>query len=73
MVAPLGKVVITARISENVQPGVLRVVHGHGFGRRSGTIGKGKGTHFNPLIGTNVNPISGGIGYNECKVKIRKI
>ncbi len=71
--SPLEKVNISARISENVQPGVLRVIHGHGFGRSAGTIGRGKGAHFNPLIGTRVNPISGGIGYNECKVKIRKI
>lgn len=71
--SPLDKVVISARISENVQPGVLRVIHGHGFGRRVGTLSRGKGGHFNPLIGTIVNPISGGIGFNECKVKIRKI
>jgi thiosulfate reductase/polysulfide reductase chain A len=71
--SPIGKVEILARTSENVRPGVVRVIHGHGFGRTAGVIGKGKGGHFNPLIGTNVNPVSGGIGYNECKVKIRKI
>jgi len=71
--SPIEKVVISARTSENVQPGVLRVMCGHGFGRTAGKIERGKGAHFNPLIGTNVNPISGGIGYNECKVKIRKV
>jgi thiosulfate reductase/polysulfide reductase chain A len=30
-------------------------------------------THCNSIIDTNVNPISGGIGYNDCTVRIRKI
>lgn len=70
--SPLEKAVITVRIKNGVQPGVVRVVHGHGFGREFGSIARGKGTHINPLFETRVNPISGGIGYNECKVNIRK-
>ena len=71
--SPLDKVVIGARLSENVRPGVVRVIHGHGFGHTAGTLSKGKGAHFNPLIDTRVNPISGGIGYNECKVRLKKV
>ena len=67
------KAVIKAKINEGVQPGVLRIMHGHGFGRRFGTIARGKGTHINPLYDTRVNPISGGISYNECKVNVRKV
>ena len=71
--SPQDKAVIKAKINEGVQPGVLRIMHGHGFGRRFGTIARGKGTHINPLYDTRVNPISGGISYNECKVNVRKV
>jgi thiosulfate reductase/polysulfide reductase chain A len=71
--SPLAKTSITVRLKEGVQPGVVRVLHGHGFGREVGSIAKGKGSHINSLFDTRVNPISGGIGYNECKVRIRKI
>jgi thiosulfate reductase/polysulfide reductase chain A len=71
--SPLSKAVISVRVRDEVQPGVLKVTHGHGFGRRFGSIARGKGTHINPIFDTRVNPVSGGIGYNECKVKIRKI
>lgn len=70
--SPLAKAVITVRIKHGVQPGVARVLHGHGFGRTFGRVARGKGTHINPLFDTRVNPISGGVGYNECTVKIRK-
>ena len=39
---------------------------GHGLGSQ------GKGAHVNSLIDTNINPISGGNGYNECKVRVEK-
>jgi anaerobic selenocysteine-containing dehydrogenase len=71
--SPLAKTAISVRVKDEVQPGVLKVIHGHGFGRRFGNIARGKGTHINPIFDTRVNPISGGIGYNECKVKIQKI
>jgi len=70
--SPQTSAFINARVSEAVQPGVARVPHGHGFGRRFGSIAKGKGTHINPLFETRVNPVSGGISFNECKVNIRK-
>lgn len=70
--APHGSATITARTSESVQPGVVRVPHGHGFGRRFGTLARGKGTHLNPILEARVNPVSGGISFNECKVRIRK-
>jgi len=72
MASPQASAKITAKISEAVQPGVVRVPHGHGFGRRFGSIARGKGTHINPLFETRVNPISAGISFNECKVSIRK-
>jgi thiosulfate reductase/polysulfide reductase chain A len=71
--SPLDKVILCARMNENVQPGVLRVIHGHGFGRRPSSTGQEKGAQSNALCGTWMDPISGGIGYNECKVKITKI
>jgi thiosulfate reductase/polysulfide reductase chain A len=60
--SPQASAIITAKVSEAVQPGVAKVLHG-----------SGKGTHINPLFDTRVNPVSGGIGYNECKVRIRKL
>ena len=71
--SPLASVTINAKVSESVQPGVVKVPHGHGFGRKFGTLARGKGTHINPLFETRVNPVSGGISFNECKVNIRKI
>jgi thiosulfate reductase/polysulfide reductase chain A len=71
--SPLGKTEIMAKVSGSIQPGVAKVVHGHGFGRRMGSVARGKGTHVNPIYDTCVNPVSGGIGYNECKVKITKV
>ena len=70
--SPQDKAMIAVRLREAVQPGVVKVIHGHGFGRRLGRSAQGKGTHINPIFETRVNPISGGIGYNECKVSIRK-
>jgi anaerobic selenocysteine-containing dehydrogenase len=71
--SPSAKTAISVRVRDEVQPGVLKVIHGHGFGRRFGSIARGRGTHINPIFDTRDTPISGGIGYNECKVKIRKI
>lgn len=73
VVSPQASVAILAKVSEAVQPGVVRVPHGHGFGRRFGSLARGKGSHINPLFETRVNPVSGGISFNECKVNIRKI
>ncbi|MBI4636633.1 MAG: molybdopterin-dependent oxidoreductase [Candidatus Rokubacteria bacterium] len=70
--SPRGKVGIQAKVRPGVRPGVVCVRHGHGFGHWQG-IAKGRGSHINPILDTNVNPISGGIGYNECKVRIRKV
>ena len=64
---------IKLKLNEGVRPGVICVRHGHGFGHwASGSIAKGKGTHINSLIGSQVTPISGGNAYNECKVRISK-
>jgi thiosulfate reductase/polysulfide reductase chain A len=70
--SPQAAVTIKAKVRSGIRPGVVCVRHGHGFGHWQG-IAKGRGTHINPILGTNVNPISGGIGYNECKVRIRKV
>jgi anaerobic selenocysteine-containing dehydrogenase len=70
--SPQAAVTIKAKVRAGIRPGVVCVRHGHGFGHWQG-IARGRGTHINPILGTNVNPISGGIGYNECKVRIRKV
>ncbi len=70
--SPQGKVTIKAKVRPGIRPGVVCVRHGHGFGHWQG-IAKGRGTHINPILGTNVNPVSGGIGYNECKIRVRKV
>ncbi len=70
--SPQAAVQIKAKVRAGIRPGVVCVRHGHGFGHWQG-IATGRGTHINPILGTNVNPISGGIGYNECKVRIRKV
>lgn len=70
--SPQGAVTIQAKVRAGIRPSVVCVRHGHGFGHWQG-LARGRGTHINPIIGTNVNPISGGIGYNECKVRIRKM
>ncbi len=71
--SPVSKAIIKTRVKEGLLPGVVRVVHGHGFGRTMGSVAKGKGTHVNPIFDSQVNPVSGGIGYNECKVAVRKV
>jgi len=71
--SPLNKVTIKARVIEGVQPGVLKVIHGHGFGRNFGSIARGKGTHVNSIFETRINPVSGGNSYNEHKVNVRRI
>jgi thiosulfate reductase/polysulfide reductase chain A len=70
--SPTGTVSIIARVKEGLKPGVVRVVHGHGFGRTMGRLATGKGAHVNPLLDTRVSSVSGGIGYNECKVSVRR-
>ncbi|GAB6908918.1 molybdopterin-dependent oxidoreductase [Desulfosarcina cetonica] len=72
LASPIDKVKIAVRLKEGLKPGIVRVVHGHGFGRTMGSVARGKGTHVNPIFDSVVNDISGGIGYNECKVSIRK-
>jgi thiosulfate reductase/polysulfide reductase chain A len=71
--SPLKEVTIQCRVSEGVQPGVLKVIHGHGFGRTMGSIARGKGTHVNGIFETRLNPVSGGNSYNEHKVSVRKL
>ncbi len=73
LASPIGKVTISVRVKEGLKPGIVRVVHGHGFGRTMGTVAMGKGSHVNQIFDSIVNPVSGGIGYNECKVSIRKV
>jgi thiosulfate reductase/polysulfide reductase chain A len=72
LASPHGAVSIRARVRPGIRPGVVSVRHGHGFGHWQGRS-KGRGTHINAIIPTNVNPISGGIGYNECAVRIRRL
>lgn len=71
--SPLKKVTIKAKVSDGVQPGVLKVIHGHGFGRTVGRNCRGKGTHVNVIFDTRLNPTSGGNSYNEHKVSVHKI
>lgn len=73
LASPTGTVTITARVKEGLKPGIVRVIHGHGFGRTMGSVAAGKGAHVNPIFDTQANSVSGGIGYNECKVNIRKV
>jgi thiosulfate reductase / polysulfide reductase chain A len=68
-----GAVVISVRVKEGLKPGVVRVIHGHGFGRTMGLTASGKGTHVNPIFDSRVNFVSGGIGYNECAVNVRRV
>jgi thiosulfate reductase/polysulfide reductase chain A len=70
--SPLGRVEILARVRPGMRPGVVCVRHGHGFGHWQGRS-QGRGTHINPIIEASVNPVSGGIGYNECKVRVAKV
>ncbi len=72
LVSPLGRVEILARVRPGIRPGVVSVRHGHGFGHWQGRS-RGRGTHINPILSGIVNPISGGIGFNECKVRVRRI
>ena len=72
--SPLDKKTIQLKINEGVRPGVACVRHGHGFGHWAmGSVAKGKGTHINTLIGSEVSPVSGGNAYNECKVRVSKV
>ena len=72
--SPLAKTTIMAKVTERVQPGVATVRHGHGFGRwGGGSLAKGKGAHINPLVDSQVSPVSGANAYFECKVSIRKV
>ena len=64
LTVPMRSVTIAARVKEGVKPGIVRVLHGHGFGRTMGSVARGKGTHVNPIFDSRVNPVSGGIGYN---------
>jgi thiosulfate reductase/polysulfide reductase chain A len=73
LASPIDKAQIKVRLKEGLKSGNVRVVHGHGFGRTMGSVARGKGTHVNPIFDTVVNDVSGGIGYNECKVSVRKI
>jgi thiosulfate reductase / polysulfide reductase chain A len=73
LTSPIGSVTIAARVKEGLKPGIVRVLHGHGFGRTMGSIARGKGSHVNPIFDSQVNPVSGGIGYNECKVRVKKV
>lgn len=71
--SPINRVTIKVKVSDGVQPGVIKVIHGHGFGRTFGSTAKGKGTHVNVILDTRLNPVSGGNSYNEHKVNVRKI
>lgn len=72
--SPQAKAVIKVRVREGIRPGVVCVRHGHGFGHWGfGSVAKGKGTYINTLLATSVNPISGGTGLCECKVKITRV
>lgn len=73
LTSPMGSVRILAKIRPGLSDGIVRAIHGHGFGRTMGSLARGRGTHINPIIDTRVNPICGGIGYNECKVNVRKV
>ncbi|MEM3703730.1 MAG: molybdopterin dinucleotide binding domain-containing protein, partial [Candidatus Bathyarchaeia archaeon] len=71
--SPLDSLTVKAKVTEGIVPGVVAVVHGFGFGHWSmGNIAKGKGASINKLIDTYVDPISGAVAYNECKVRVRK-
>ncbi|MEM2103752.1 MAG: molybdopterin-dependent oxidoreductase [Candidatus Bathyarchaeia archaeon] len=71
--SPLDSIKVKAKVTEGIIPGVIAVVHGFGFGHWSmGNIAKGKGASINRLIDTYVDPVSGAVAYNECKVRVRK-
>ena len=70
--SPKDSITIKARVVEGILLGVVCVRHGHGFGRwAGGSRAKGRGAHSNNLMDAHVNAISGGNGYNECKVRLR--
>jgi thiosulfate reductase/polysulfide reductase chain A len=72
--SPLASTTILAKVTQRVQPGVVTVRHGHGFGRwGGGRLALGRGAHINPLVDSQVSPISGANAYFECKVAIRKV
>ncbi len=71
--SPLDSITVKAKVTEGIMPGVICVIHGFGFGHWSmGKYAKGKGANINKLIDTYVDPISGAVAYNECKVRVRK-
>jgi thiosulfate reductase/polysulfide reductase chain A len=71
--SPLDSVVIKAKVTGGIVPGVICVIHGFGYGHWAlGRTAKGKGVFVNKLIDTHVDPVSGAIAYNECKVRVRK-
>ncbi|MEM2320969.1 MAG: molybdopterin-dependent oxidoreductase [Candidatus Bathyarchaeia archaeon] len=71
--SPLDSVTVKAKVTEGIVPGVIALVHGFGFGHWGmGKVAKGRGAHINKLVDTYVDPISGTIAYNECKVRVRK-
>jgi thiosulfate reductase/polysulfide reductase chain A len=72
--SPLAKTTILAKVTERVQPGVASVRHGHGFGRwGGGKLTKERGAHINPLVDSQISPVSGANAYFECKIAIRKV
>ncbi|MEM3551357.1 MAG: molybdopterin dinucleotide binding domain-containing protein, partial [Candidatus Bathyarchaeia archaeon] len=71
--SPLDSITVKAKVTEGIMPGVICVIHGFGFGHWSmGKYAKGRGANINKLIDTHVDPISGAVAYNECKVRVRK-
>jgi thiosulfate reductase/polysulfide reductase chain A len=71
--SPLDSIKVKARVTEGIVPGVIAVIHGFGFGHWSmGNTARGKGANVNKLIDTYVDPVSGAVAYNECKVRVRK-
>ncbi len=71
--SPLDSITVKAKVTEGIVTGVVAVIHGFGFGHWGmGNIAKGKGASINKLIDTHVDPISGAVAYNECKVRVRK-
>jgi len=71
--SPLDSVVIRAKVTEGLIPGVVCAVHGFGFGRWAvGRTAKGKGAFTNKLVDIHVDPVSGATAYNECKVRVRR-
>lgn len=61
-------------LDELKKPEVATVRHGQGFGRwGGGRLAKGRGAHINPLVDSQVSPVSGANAYFEYKVSIRRV